>query len=140
MDATTIASIIALVISSGIGLEVVKHFFNKRSVEKKDDRDEDAQNLDLALKIRTQVMVETRAMGEDMVVLKAELRDVKADVRYWQEKHDKVLRENAQMQNQYILVASTLNNVITWLRQNNLEVPFQMPIIIDFTKERPNGT
>src|SRR5215207_754919 len=126
MDATTIAGIITLVITSGIGLEVVKHFFNKRSVEKKDDREEDAQNLDLALKIRTQVIAETKVLHEDMSGLRGEIRELKVDVKYWQDKHDKVLRENAKMQTQYILVASTLNNVILWLRQHDMEVPFQM--------------
>lgn len=140
MDTQTFITIIGLVLSSGVGLEVIKHYFGKRSLERKDERDGDAQEIDLAIKIRTQVMLETRAMHDDMIGLKLELKDVKSDVKYWQDKHETVFRENAQMQTQYILVASTLNNVITWLRQNNLEVPFQMPIIIDFTaKDKPHG-
>ncbi len=152
------------VIGSAGFLEIIRLIVSRRAEARKSQLDsqkatseEREQEFEIAFKIQERISAGQQAAAAEIKLLKEEIRAnqlkaeatqkeleeriansearLTAELTEWRGKYYALLREYGFIQQQYILVSATLSNLMHWLREKGIDVPYEMPIVLEMKKD-----
>lgn len=120
-----------ILLSGAAGTELLRWLTGFRAAQRKEHSDEIQLEIDQAKVIYDQAELFRKELRQEMVDLKKEVMVLRRDVDVWKQAYFDVFHTAREVQQQYALVTAYLNAILSWLKQQNIEIPMPVPVIGD---------
>jgi uncharacterized protein (DUF3084 family) len=133
--------ILVAILSGGAVLEAVRYALNRRWTARKDVRDTDKQEFDQLQAMRDQLDRESTQLREELRKDRQEIRQqmaelaeqvtfLRAELDSWKRRYYTLYMEHTRLSQQYVLLSTSQEAMLIWLKTRGIEIPIQMPVIV----------
>ena len=128
---------IITVANGGAGLLIIGWLLNRQ----KERSGVETQRATLAAEERTELQDQANLLREELrkdrnetkarlLSVESQLVEVSETVIIWKNNYFTLLADHSKLNQQYILVAATLDNIVNWLTAQGITIPMALPSLI----------
>lgn len=121
-----------LVLAGGAGgTEIIRWLLNRRSARLQESRADLQAEIDQSQALYKHAEELRQELRTDIEVLRKEVGVLRADVDVWKQAYFDLFHTARDIHQQYAVVASYLNAILSWLKSQEIEIPMPIPVIAE---------